>query len=109
MFKEKVKLFYDKDAKNYFDILQYDFQFFFVLISTKKIITKESSFIVINEELRNSEIANLISVLNKITNIDKKQIALLFKKLNRETKLVERLNWNSIKSSESQRLKIFKN
>ena len=89
--------------------MQYDFQFFFVLISTKKIITKESSFIVINEELRNSEIANLISVLNKITNIDKKQIALLFKKLNRETKLVERLNWNSIKSSESQRLKIFKN
>lgn len=105
--RERVKKFYDNEARNYFDILECDFNKFLEIISQESILTEENK-IHLYEELKNDEIAKMISQLNNITNIHKSRIALLFNKLNKKTGIYEPLKWNSIKSSESQRIKLFK-
>lgn len=105
--KLKLAQFFNLEARKYFDILDNDFNMFFNLIS-KEMILDQNMRINIFEELKNDEIAKMISQLSNITNIHKSRIALLFNKLNKKTGIYEPLKWNSIKSSESQRIKLFK-
>ena len=80
--KEKLQEFYNDEAKSYFDICEYNFEYVFNLISGEKEISNESA-IKIFSDLKNNEIAKLISSLNSITQINKNQISLIFRKYNK--------------------------
>ena len=105
--KEKLQEFYNDEAKSYFDICEYNFEYVFNLISGEKEISNEIA-IKIFSDLKNNEIAKLISSLNSITQINKNQISLIFRKYNKKSGIVEFLKWNSIKSSHCQRSKLFR-
>lgn len=105
--KLKLQDFYKNSAKEYFEVFDYDLDLFIDILCTETIVTKDTA-IELYEGLQSHNISALISQLNKITGIDKKQLALLFKKFNKKSGTVELINWNSIKSSESQRNRISK-
>lgn len=105
--KLKLAQFFNLEARKYFDILDNDFNNFLKLISEKQILLEENK-IHIYEDLKNTEISELISDLNKITGIYKCRLALLFNKVDKGKKIFLPLNWNSIKSYDSQCIKVTK-
>lgn len=105
--KAKLEKFYNEKARNYFEIMDYSLQNFISLLSGTKEITFENSIELFND-CTNIELAAMVTELHRSTGITKKQISLLFKKKSKRNKEMKFLNYDSVKSSDSQQNKILK-
>ncbi|WP_123911986.1 hypothetical protein [Chryseobacterium shigense] len=98
--REKLENFYNEEANKYFDICEYDLDFFTELIEGKR--NAGSNTILLNEDLSNNDIISLIDAIHDHTGIYQIRIQLLFKRYKKNNNGYQNLNWRSIKSSKSQ-------
>lgn len=98
--RKKLENFYHNEANKYFDVCEYDLDFFVELIEGKG--NTESNTILLNEDLSNNDIISLIDAIHYYTGIYQIQIQLLFKRFKKKNNTYQNLNWRSIKSSKSQ-------
>jgi len=98
---ENLRGFYEKKANEYFDVIEYDFDYLLNILKHKKVI-RNTDKIKLNEELSNAEIAELITGIKAITGIYENSIQLLFQRFDKSKNSYKNLNWNSIKSVKSQ-------
>jgi len=100
--RSRVKLegFYNEEANKYFDVCEYELDFFVELIEGKR--NAESNTILLNENLSNNDIISLIDAIHHYTGIYQIRIQLLFKRFKKKNNSYQKLNWKSLKSSKSQ-------
>ncbi|SUX46644.1 hypothetical protein [Chryseobacterium indoltheticum] len=98
--REKLEGFYNKEANKYFDVCEYDLDFFVELIEGKR--NAGSNTIHLNEDLLNNDIISLIDAIHNCTGIYQIRIQLLFKRFKKKNNNYQNLNWKSLKSSKSQ-------
>ncbi|AZA92369.1 Uncharacterised protein [Chryseobacterium nakagawai] len=104
--REKLETFYNAEANKYFDVCEYELDFFVELIEGKR--SAESNTIHLNEDLSNNDIISLIDAIHHYTGIYQIRIQLLFKRFKKKNNNYENLNWGSMKSSKSQCVSIGK-
>lgn len=97
---EKLEEFYNKEARKYFDIQQYELDFFIELLSGNTNL--KSNEILLNDELSNAEISTLVNSIHNHTGIYQNRIQLLFKRFYHQKKMYGKIKWNSIKTTKSQ-------
>lgn len=101
--EQKLHEFYKIEAGKYFETMDYKFEYFLDLLKEKKEIGLDEK-IRLYDTLENHKIKKLLSDLKAISGINEVQLAKLFSSFDKRTKKYVSLNFNSIKSSNSQRV-----